>query len=176
MRMTVPDRSQPGPGSARLPQPGPGVRVPVPRYRIPTYDGVDVRERIARPSSAAMATEPPQTSSFSRLYARPDSPLSDGPRFRRRLATVVSQYLFRSFEARTNLGHFMASQFGIGVLYYEGLSGRGFQFEDHFLKAQIHDVLESITAITRFLASGPGRSSASDHWVRTVRRILAEEH
>jgi hypothetical protein len=56
------------------------------------------------------------------------------------------------------------------------MGGRVFKFEDHFLQAHIHDVLESITAIARFLANGPRRSSASDHWVRTVRRIFAEEH
>ena len=123
-----------------------------------------------------MATEPLQNPSFSRLYLRPESPLPDSPRFRRRLATIVPEYQFDSFESRGNVGRFMQSQFGIEVPYFEGMGGRVFQLEDHFLQAHIHDVLESITAIARFLANGPRRSSASDHWVRTVRRIFAEEH
>jgi hypothetical protein len=127
-------------------------------------------------AGAVMATEPPQNQSFRRLYARPDSPLPDGPRFRRRLATIVQEYQFDSFESRGNVGRFMESQFGIEVPHYEGMGGRVFRFEEHFLQSHIHDVLESITAIARFLAGGTSRSSASDHWVRTVRRILAEEH
>jgi len=70
----------------------------------------------------------------------------------------------------------MESQFGIEVPHYEGMGGRVFKFEDHFLQAHIDDVLESITAIARYLAGGPGRSSASDHWVNTVRQVFAEEH
>ena len=80
------------------------------------------------------------------------------------------------YESRTSLGHFMESQFGIEVPHYEGMGGRVFKFEDHFLQAHIDDVLESITAIARYLAGGPGRSSASDHWVNTVRQVFAEEH
>ncbi len=124
----------------------------------------------------AMATEPPQTPSFRRLYLRPDSPLPDSPRFRRRLATIVPERYFAVYESRTSLGHFMESQFGIEVPHYEGMGGRVFKFEDHFLQAHIDDVLESITAIARYLAGGPGRSSASDHWVNTVRQVFAEEH
>jgi len=123
-----------------------------------------------------MPTEPPQIPSFRRLYARPDSPLPDAPRFRRRLATIVPEYFFDSLEFRANLARFMESQFGIDVPHYQAMGGRVFTLEDHFLQSHIHDVLESITAIARFLANGPGRSSASDHWVGTVRRIFAEEH
>ena len=101
-----------------------------------------------------MATEPPQTPSFRRLYLRPDSPLPDSPRFRRRLATIVPE----RYESRTSLGHFMESQFGIEVPHYEG---RVFKFEDHFLQAHIDDVLESITAIARYLAGGPGAASCT---------------
>src|SRR6266404_7715259 len=97
-----------------------------------------------------MATEPPQTPSFRRLYLRPDSPLPDSPRFRRRLATIVPERYFAVYESRTSLGHFMESQFGIEVPHYEGMGGRVFKFEDHFLQAHIDDVLESITAIARY--------------------------
>ena len=99
-----------------------------------------------------MATEPPQTPSFRRLYLRPDSPLPDSPRFRRRLATIVPERYFAVYESRTSLGHFMESQFGIEVPHYEGMGGRVFKFEDHFLQAHIDDVLESITAIARWRA------------------------
>lgn len=123
-----------------------------------------------------MATQPLEFPSFRRLYARPDSPLPDSPRFRRPLATIVPEYQFESLDSRANVGRFMESQFGIEVPHYEGIGGRVFKFEERFLQSDIHNVLESITAIARFLAGGSGRSSASDHWVRTVRRILAEEH
>ena len=46
----------------------------------------------------------------------------------------------------------MESQFGIEVPHYEGMGGRVFKFEDHFLQAHIDDVLESITAIARWRA------------------------
>jgi hypothetical protein len=42
--------------------------------------------------------DPPQTPSFRRPYLRPDSPLPDSPRFRRRLATIVPELWFKSFE------------------------------------------------------------------------------
>jgi hypothetical protein len=121
-----------------------------------------------------MATELPQTPSFRRLYLRPDSPLSDSPRLRRRLATIIPEHCFETFEERDELGRWMASAFGIDVNHDEGMGGRVFDFEDFFLETDIHDVLEGITAIARFLAIRE-RSNANA-WLALVRKVFAEEH
>ena len=120
-----------------------------------------------------MATEPHQTS-FRRLYLRPDTPLPDSPRFRRRLATIVPEFWFKASEERGELGRWMASAFGIDVDHSDSGYGRAFHFEDFFLKADIHDVLESITAIARFFAIRQQRNF--DGWLDLVRQIFAEEH
>jgi hypothetical protein len=121
-----------------------------------------------------MATEPPQATSFRRLYLRPDSPIPDSPRLRRRLATIVPELWFTTFEERNELGGWMASAFGIDVDHYESMAGGVFEFEVFFLKADIHDLIESITAIARFFAIRQlGNANA---WVALVRGLFAEEH
>lgn len=123
-----------------------------------------------------MTTEPPQNQSFRRLYLRPDSPFPDSPRFRRRLATIIPQYLVVTFERQNSLGHFMEAQFGLDVPHYEGTGGRVFRFEAHFLHAPIVEVLDSITAIARFFGAPQRPTPDREPWLRTVRRIFAEEH
>jgi hypothetical protein len=126
-----------------------------------------------------MATEPPQNPSFRRLYLRPDSPLPDSPRLRRRLATIVPNHWFKTFEDREALGGWMASEFGIDVPHVESMGGREYWLEDFFLKANIHEVLDSITAIGRLLAltgtSGKNPRPA-DRWIAIVRGMFVEEH
>lgn len=121
-----------------------------------------------------MATEPVQNPSFRRLYLRPDSPLPDSPRFRRRLATIVLTRLFTSFETQSALGEFLALAFGIEVPHWESPGGRAYGLEQHFLDAHVHDVLESITAVFQVLARD--RSRQTDAWLYAVRQIFADEH
>ena len=123
-----------------------------------------------------MATESPQNPSFRRLYLRPDSPLPDGPQFRRRLATIVPTRFFPSFEDQGRLGTYMASAFGIDVPHWESPGGRAYRFEQHFLNAHVHDVLESITAIFQVLAGSGSRANPGDRWLDAIRDIFADEH
>lgn len=122
-----------------------------------------------------MATEPPQNPSFRRLYLRPDSPLQDSPRFRRRLATIVPTRFFPLPQDRSAPGTYMASTFGIDVPHGDGPMGRAYYFEQHFLDAHVHDILDSITAIFQVLV-GSGSRANGDRWLDAVRGIFADEH
>jgi len=71
----------------------------------------------------------------------------------------------------------MESQFGIEVPHYEGMGGRVFKFEDHFLQAHIDDVLEKLSTSDRTLPRGrTGAVLRIRSLGHTVRQVFAEEH
>lgn len=118
--------------------------------------------------------EPIVVPTYRRLYARPEQRLQDDPRFRRRLATIVPRHYFATLESNNALGLFMEANFGLEIRHGTSQGRRRFYFELHFLETPIEDVLESVTAIARYLSRKD--PELLEHWVKDVRRVLVEEH
>ncbi len=71
----------------------------------------------------------------------------------------------------------MASAFGIDAPHRDvTLGGRVYDFERHFLKSDIVDVLESVTAIFQILAGSGSHANPQERWLEAVRDIFADEH
>jgi len=103
---------------------------------------------------------------FSRNYLRPTEPLSDSTRFRVRLAANLPA----DKHYRENFASDLKREIGVVVPW----GGYALDFDQFFSRADLREVLDSITIITRTLGE-PTQSSPARSWIAFVRRALQEE-
>ena len=103
---------------------------------------------------------------FSRVYLRPDTPIRDSVRFRTR---VESQF-YDAAPDRLTLGARIESELGVRV----PRSARGYYWPPFFEKAEMRDVLDTITLAYKLLVE-TGQATTAKTWRTFVARVLHEE-
>jgi hypothetical protein len=108
----------------------------------------------------------PQGQLFSRTYLERTAPVADSPRFRQRLNGYYQQHLT---DHRHHLASLIEVELGVKVPFQHGPA-----FESFFPKAQIRDVLDTISLIVRILES-QSQAFKIAPWIEFVQRVFEEE-
>ena len=104
--------------------------------------------------------EPPEGQLFSRVYLERTEPARDSPRFRTRIYGYYAQH----FSSPNNLAEHIATELGVEVPTSNGF----YNFQQLFLHAQVRDVLDTISLITRLIERQARRPDDLESWLGFV--------
>lgn len=107
-------------------------------------------------------------SRFSFLYLERGKPANDSDRFRTRLAVYFKESLN---EYRNNIAPILGIELGVEVPYRTGY----YDIPAFFKKAQIRDVLDSITVIFQYFIYKTEKTRGQS-WLNFVARVMREEN
>lgn len=105
---------------------------------------------------------------FSQVYLTTAELLEDSLRFRRRLAIPASKT-----PGSNGLADLIHSELGVRVPVTGGYRSQ-YDWESFFQKAELRDVLDSITLVYRLIVAN-STSRAGQEWCKQVERIMREE-
>lgn len=108
---------------------------------------------------------------YSRVYHAPQEPIEDSPRFRRRIVA----YFREDFDKtpRSALAKTIFQELGVRVPFSGGV-GDPYLWDNFFEKAELRDVLDSLTFCWRYWVAAQSRERA-EKWRNRINRVLAEE-
>jgi hypothetical protein len=124
---------------------------------------------------------PPKGQPFSRLYTERGAPLPDSKRFRVRLGEFYRTYVYSAFRQEGQICSLLQTELGVEIPVY----GYGRAIPSFLSKADIRDVLSSITYIYEYLAHARRRAEtwelddidrAIQAWPDFVNRVFHEEN
>ena len=110
-------------------------------------------------------TDAPFGGLFSRLYVQHDEPLQDSDRMRRRLHRLMRDGLDRAVAD--------AIERELGVEIPTGWEG--YLWERFFMRADVRDVLDTVTIVLQHDRPAEQRAAVPDPVVREINRIMREE-
>lgn len=107
---------------------------------------------------------------YSRIYLRPDAPLEDSPRARRRLAVIMKE-AFRGDVGQ--LCTLIERELGVIVPKIASYWESGLRFDEFIHSSALRDLLDTITLAAALLKADRRRPA---DFIGEVRRVFAEEH
>jgi hypothetical protein len=105
---------------------------------------------------------------FSRTYLEHGEPTRDSKRFRTRIQAYFNEVLAEHIEV--NLANLIGSQLGVTVAWHQGY----LNFQDFFSNAELRDILDTISLITKLLQMESGEGAKL--WMEFVKDVFEEEN